>query len=227
MPSLSVIIPARNAAAALPGTLASLEAGGDALVREVLVVDGGSSDGTAEVARRLGAALVACPPGRGIQLARGAQEAAGSWLLFLHADTRLGPGWAEAVGRFIADPAHERAAAYFRFALDDEAPAAQRLARIVAWRSRVLGLPYGDQGLLISRAFYDALGGFRPMTLMEDVDMVRRIGRGRLAALDCEAVTSAARYRRAGYVARPLRNLFCLCLYFAGISPRLIARIYG
>ena len=97
---------------------------------------------------------------------------------------------------------------------------------MVAWRCTTFSLPYGDQGLLIGRRFYHDIGGFAPIPLMEDVDIVRRIGRRRLVVLDVAAVASAERYRRGGYVARPLRNLTCLGLYFLGVPPRLIARIY-
>ncbi|MEQ8195811.1 MAG: glycosyl transferase family 2, partial [Rhodospirillales bacterium] len=87
-------------------------------------------------------------------------------------------------------------------------------------------LPYGDQGLLISRGFYDSLGGFKPLPLMEDVDLIRRIGRKRIDVLPVAAITSAERYRRGGYIARPLRNLFCLMLYFLGVVPEKIERFY-
>lgn len=222
---LSVVIPALDAAASLPATLAAL-APGQALIREIVVVDGGSCDATIEVARRGGARVIAAPRGRGVQLAAGANEAAGDWLLFLHADTRLGAGWERAAAAFIADPASRARAAYFRFRLDDDAPAARRLAQAVAWRCRVLGLPYGDQGMLLARELYRAVGGFRPLPLMEDVDFVRRIGR-RLVCLDAEAVTSAARYRRDVYLRRSLGNPACLALYGAGLPPRVIARLYG
>jgi hypothetical protein len=98
---------------------------------------------------------------------------------------------------------------------------------MVAWRCRALALPYGDQGLLIARSLYDAVGGFAAIPLMEDVDLVRRLGRRRLAPIAATAVASAHRYRSAGYLRRPLRNLFCLSLYFAGVPPRRIARLYG
>ena len=225
-PDLSIVVPALNAAAALPRTLRALAAPGLERRCEVLVVDGGSSDGTAAVAEAHGARVVVSPPGRGVQLAEGARRAGGRWLLFLHADTVPGEGWADTVSRYCADPGNRERAATFRFALDDAARAARRLEAIVAWRTAALGLPYGDQGLLISRALYDSLGGFRPLPLMEDVDFVRRIGRRRLDMLDVAAVTSAVRYRRSGYLRRSGRNLICLGLYFLGVPPGIIARVY-
>lgn len=220
---LSLILPTLNAAAGLPQVLAAARA---PIVGEVVVADGGSTDGTPVLAAALGARVVAGRRGRGAQLAAGAAAARGDWLLFLHADTLLGAGWPAEAAAFIADSRNAERAACFRFRLDDAAAAARRLERLVAWRCRVLGLPYGDQGLLIARPFHDRLGGFRPLPLMEDVDMVRRIGRRRLTVLAADAVTSAARYRRDGYVLRPVRNLLLLSLYFAGLPPPLLERWY-
>ena len=225
-PDLSIVIPALNAAAALPGTLAALTALGPDRTCELLVVDGGSSDDTATVAEKHGARVVESAPGRGIQLSEGANQTRGRWLLFLHADTVPGEGWSGAVFRYCDDPANRERAATFRFAFDDTARAARRLEAIVAWRTKALGLPYGDQGLLISRGFYDSLGGFRPLPLMEDVDIVRRIGRRRLDVLDVAAVTSAVRYRQSGYLRRSGHNLLCLGLYFLGVPPGAIVRLY-
>jgi rSAM/selenodomain-associated transferase 2 len=225
--TLGIVIPTLNAARGLPATLAALaEAAAAGLVADLVVADGGSTDHSGEIGRRCGARVIATPRGRGGQLAAGARTVAGDWLLFLHADTVLEPGWAVAVAAFVRDPANRDRAAYFRFALDDAAPAARRLERLVAWRCRRLGLPYGDQGLLIARRRYQALGGFRPLPLMEDVDLVRRIGRRRLVALAPRAVTSAERYRRDGYLRRALRNLACLSLWRLGLPPRLIRRLY-
>ena len=194
---------------------------------EIVVADGGSVDDTPAVAAAAGAKLVAGARGRGSQLAAGAAAATREWLLFLHADCTPEPGWAEAVAVFIARPRAAERAGYFDLALDDHAAAARRLERVVAWRCRILALPYGDQGLLISRALYDAVGGFAPLPLMEDVDLARRLGRRRLARIDARCVASARRYRREGYWRRPLRNLLCLSLYFAGMPPERIARLYG
>ena len=214
-PEIDVVIPTLNAAATLGATLASLSAArADGLVRAVVVSDGGSTDRTVDVAAASGARIERGAPGRGRQLAAGARAARAPWLLFLHADTRLAAGWERAARVLMAgDGARGRAAA-FSFALDDPSVSARVLERLVALRARVAALPYGDQGLLISRTLYDEVGGYRPMPLMEDVDMARRVGARRLVVLPARAVTSAARYRRDGYVRRGARNLFCLALYF-------------
>ena len=227
MAPVSIVIPTLNAATCLRQSLPPLAAFGVLdLIREVILADGGSADETAEIAEAAGAALVRSEQGRGPQLAAGADAAQGDWLLFLHADTVLQPGWDDAVRDFIANPACACRAGYFRFALDDERLAARRIAWLANLRSRVPGLPYGDQGLLIARDFYNALGGFRPLPLMEDVDLVRRIGRRRLVMLDATAVTSAARYRRDGFWLRPLRNQFCQLLWLLGVPVSIILRIY-
>lgn len=220
---LTAIVPALNAEGVIGGAVARLR---DAGVGRIVVVDGDSRDATAARAELAGARVVVAPRGRGPQLAAGAAAAGDGWLLFLHADTRLADGWAAEAARFIEDPDHGAMAAVFRFALDDDATAARRLERLVAWRTRWLALPYGDQGLLIHSDLYRALGGFRPIPIMEDVDLIRRLGRHRLRRLDSAAVTSAARYRR-GYARRMARNLLCLALYFAGVPPRVIRKIYG
>lgn len=215
------MIPTRNAAATLPAALAAL--GGSP--REVVVADCGSADGTAVIAAELGARVVAAPEGRGTQLAAGVAAAEMPWLLLLHADTVLSPDWAAAVAAFTAAPDAARVAGYFRFRLDDEAPAARRLERAVAWRCRWLGLPYGDQGLLIHRGLLGRLGGVPQEPIMEDVALVRRLGRGRIREIGAEAVTSAEKYRREGYLRRSARHLGLLSLWFLGLPPRRIARL--
>lgn len=226
---VTVIIPALNAGPLLPETLKALKSPRkEGLPPDLIVVDGGSEDATVQVARESGARVVAASRrGRGAQLAEGAASAEREWLLFLHADTRLADGWAAEAASFIADPVNRERAGVFRFALASPDPRARRVERLVAWRCRRLGLPYGDQGLLIHRDLYAKVGGFRPLPLMEDVSLVRRIGRRRLHFFRTQAVTSAARYERGGYVRRPARNITLLILYFLGIPPRWLARLYG
>ena len=224
LPSLSIVIPALDAAAELPVCLASLE---EAKPGEIILIDGGSADGTVALAESRGVQVIACPRGRGLQLRTGGEAARGEWLLFLHADTHLATGWGREVAAFMAKPGNRARAAVFRFALDDPSQQARRVERLANWRARRLGLPYGDQGLLLSRDFYRDLGGFKPLPLMEDVELVRRIGRRRLAFLDSQAATSAERYRRGGWWGRPARNVCLLGAYFLGCPPRLLARLYG
>lgn len=222
---VSVVIPVLNGAHTLPACLAALAAC-DSTV-EIVLADGGSRDESTAIGLRYGAKIAVSPPGRGTQLAHGATVAAGEILVFLHADTILAPDWRDAVARYAVDPANRERAGYFRPKLDDADPRARRIERLANWRARALGLPYGDQGLVIARRFYESLGGYRPLPLMEDVDLVRRIGRARLVALDADATTSAARYRRDGWALRPLRNLFCLSLYFLGVPPRALLPLYA
>ncbi len=224
---LSIIIPTLNAAAQLPETIARLSSPVPGLTIEVAVSDGGSNDQTVKVAEAAGAKTIIARRGRGVQLIAGACAATGDWFLFLHADTRLGEGWALAAANFMTEQGNRDRAGYFVFALDDPGRAARRLERIVAWRSDLFGLPYGDQGLLISRNLYRRIGGYRDWPLFEDVDLARRIGRSRLTGLAIPAVTSAARYRKSGYLARSARNLCCLALYFLHVPPHWIAKLYG
>jgi len=214
---ISAVIPTLNAAATLPRTLAALGA-----IDEIIVADGGSDDGTPEIA---GITAVTAPRGRGNQLAAGVAAAKFEWLLLLHADTYLTDGWRDEAESHIRDNPDK--AAYFRFALDTADPRARRLERLVAWRCRVLALPYGDQGLLIHRDMLRRAGGLRPLPLMEDVDLVKRLGRNRLVGLNARAVTSAAKWARDGWYRRSCRNLLCLSLWYLGVPPARIARIYG
>ena len=216
---VSVVIPVLNAAAALPETLHTLVG-----AAEIVVVDAGSQDGTADIARAHHARVLTAPRGRGGQIAAGVAIARHEWLLILHADTRLAAGWRQAALRHME--CGPNCAGYFKFALNSDDPRARRLERMVAWRCRRFALPYGDQGLLIHRDLLVKVGGMRPLPLMEDVDLVRRLGRARLSMLDATATTSAVKWEREGWTLRSTRNLLCLSLWFAGVPPRAIARFY-
>lgn len=229
---ISVVIPTLNSEDRLVETLAGLiSATMSGVLREVIVADGGSVDRTYEIAEDAGARWVACDrPNRGAQLQAGADVARSSWLLFLHADTVLQPGWEHEAQRFMDDVANKerpQSAGVFQFRLDDEGVAPRAVETAVRWRTRLLKFPYGDQGLLIPRTLFDSVDGYRPLQLMEDVDLVRRIGRSRIHVFQSHAITSAARYRQNGYLRRIGRNQMCLALYYLNVSPDRLVRFYG
>jgi glycosyltransferase involved in cell wall biosynthesis len=190
---ISVVIPTFNAQALLPRSFDSLiGATLRGLVKEVIVADGGSGDDTLTIADAAGCRVVTAKNDRGAQLAAGALAARGDWLLFLHPETALEAGWENEAETFMARTTLERPrAATFRFALDDFEPSARRREFLVALRSHLFALPYGDQGLLIPRRLYQKLGGYRTGT-MADADLVRRIGRRRLVPLRARALNSDA-----------------------------------
>ena len=219
---LSVIVPTYNAAAELPTLLGGLMEGIEAgLIRELIVSDGGSTDATAQIADEVGALWCAGPASRGGQLRRGAEFAQGDWLLFLHADTGLPAGWTGAVLAQMGDGRP----GYFRLAFDAGGAAPRIVANWANLRSRWAHLPYGDQGLLISRGEYDAVGGFDDIPLMEDVAIARRLGR-RLCMMPMTIKTGAGRYLRDGWVRRGARNLWLLARYLGGASPEDLQRRY-
>lgn len=209
--------------AALGGLLADVR--GLAIAHEVIVADGGSSDATVAVARAAGARVVTCAASRGRQLAAGAAAARGTWLLFLHADARLDARAGAALAAAMAAPA---AAAYaFRLRIDARRPA----YRVLEWganaRSRLAQLPFGDQGLLLPRALYDAAGGFQAVPIMEDVLLVRRLVRlAPVRLLPASVTVSARRWEREGPARRTVHNWRLLFALWRGASPHHLAERY-
>ncbi len=227
---ISVVIPTLNAEAGLASAMTALvTATVEGLVREVIVVDGGSQDRTLDIAEQAGATILRSEPSRGRQLKTGADAARFPWLLFLHADTVLETGWERDAAAFMERVdlgKRPLSAAAFRFTLDDLGLKPRLIESGVAARCAVFRLAYGDQGLLIPRRLYSEVGGYRDVPLMEDVDLARRLGRRRLVMLRPRAVTSAVRYQRDGYVYRTVRNLACLSLFFLRVPATVIARLY-
>jgi len=221
---ISIIIPTLNAGAALATCAGSLmEAVEAGLVRELIISDGGSTDETRVIAEGLGAVLLEGPAARGGQIARGVEVASGTWLLILHADSVLAPGWSADAEAFMTR-SPERAG-YFRLRFDVGGPAAAWIAGWARFRARVFSLPYGDQGLLVARDLLCSVGGVPDLPLMEDVALARRLS-GRFTPLSTEITTSAERYLQDGWFRRGARNLGLLARYFGGADPADLADRY-
>lgn len=222
---ISIVIPTLNAGADLPATLQSLvPALTSGLVHELVFSDGGSADDTLDIADQMGAVVVTGPAGRGGQLARGVAASRGAWVLVLHADTQLTGDWTRALIRHMSGDGAQAGYFALRFRASGLWPA--WVAAWANWRARVFGLPYGDQGLFLSRTLYDAVGGYPDIPLMEDVALARAL-RGKLVALDGVAETSAVRYQNEGWARRGARNLWTLIRYLGGTSPQRLAQSYA
>lgn len=222
-PALSVVVPCLNEAERLPRTLDRIQAEGDGC--EVVVVDGGSRDGTREVALgRVGVRLVDAPRSRGVQLNAGAAAARGETLFFLHADTLPPLGFARRIRNALARPG----AVAGSFCLGFDAPGAW--LRLYASCSRFNHplFTYGDQGLFLRRSTFQEIGGFAPIPLLEDVEIQRRLRRrGRFVKVRMPAVTSARRFQTVGALRQQAVNALLLLAYRVGESPGALARLYA
>jgi rSAM/selenodomain-associated transferase 2 len=218
--TLSVIIPALNEAENIG---AVVEAALRASPHEVIVVDGGSTDATAELAAQAGAIVLASLPGRGRQQRLGAEHAQGEALLFLHADTRLSENYPDVVAQVLSRP--DVAGGAFRFKLDESGLGLGWIERLVAWRCSLFELPYGDQAIFVRADVLQRIGGCPALPIMEDYELVRKLKRvGRIEVSAEPAVTSARRWRKLGALRAALTNIGCLAAYKLGVSAETISR---
>jgi rSAM/selenodomain-associated transferase 2 len=218
---IAVVIPALDEEDRIAHAIESARAPGV----EIIVADGGSRDATCERAVAAGARVVAAAPGRARQLAAGARATEADAVLFLHADTHLPAGWADAVRRALADPAVVGGAFAFRFAEPGLA------LRLVEWgvhaRLALAGLPFGDQALFARQSALAAIGGVPQAEIMEDLDLVRALRRrGRLALLALPATTSARRYLERGVLRTVAKNTLALLGWTLGLDRARIAAWY-
>lgn len=212
---ISVVIPCLNEAKRLPAAVASARQG-DGL--EIIVVDGRSQDGTDEIARELGCTVLCTSPGRGPQLRAGVERSNGEYVIFLHADTRLLPGWDEEVRRISNLPGVSAGA--FSFKLDAPGAGLRLIEIMVHLRSRFAQLPYGDQAIFLKTANLAAMGGLPDLMLMEDVELVRRArGLGRIAISPLPALSSARSWRKRGIWRNTLHNWHTFTRYSLMKTP--------
>ena len=226
MAGLSVVIPTLEEAGRLPLLLADLRRWPGCL--EIVVVDGGSQDRSALTARLAGATVLhAKRPGRGQQLRLGVEHSRGDWVLVLHADTRIPAIWTERVRCVMTMDGATRQAWSFDFRVDARRPMLRWLEWAVRVRSCWLQRPYGDQGLLIHRKLYEAVGGYRPLALMEDLDLIERLGAiTTIRSLGCPLVTSARRWDQRNVLKQGWRNARLRRLWRRGATPEQLMKIY-
>ena len=219
---LSVVIPVLNEAPHIGAAIQSARSAGDC---EVIVVDGGSTDGTPEAAAEADQ-VISAPRGRGTQQNAGAAAACGDTLLFLHADCRLPPGCADSIARVQADP--RCIGGCFRQAIDAVGARYRLLESGNAWRVRLLGWAYGDQGIFVRRSVFESLGGFPDVPLMEDLYFMKRLKRrGRFALLPDRLQVSARRWQRHGVIGQTLRNWRLITLAHCGVPLDSLAASYA
>ncbi len=193
---------------------------------ELIVVDGGPEGETIAVIRDAAVKTIRSGKGRGLQLNQGARAATGGGLLFLHADTRLPPTSLERIGEILGNKAFVGGAFDLRIASPRRG--FRVIEQVANWRSRLTRIPYGDQAIFIRAACFKALGGFREIPIMEDVDLMRRIkqNRGRIVILREPVLTSARRWEQEGMVYGTFRNWLLILLYLCGVAPERLARFY-
>ena len=220
--SLSVIIPTLNEADQISQSLAALPRTPEI---EILVTDGGSSDGTQELVRAAGLDAIQAPSCRAVQMNLAAEQARGEVLLFLHADTILPVGFQSWIEQALAHP--DVVLGAFELAIAGPGAGLRGIERFANWRSRLLSKPYGDQALFLRWETFFELGGFRPIPIMEDYELVLRAGRlGKVKIMSAAVQTSARRWRRMGIVRTTLMNWIMVAGFHLGVSPARLARWY-
>lgn len=225
---VSVVIPTVNERKGLAETVARLRLTAGRGDIEIVVADGGSTDGTTEIARRVADKLVASPArGRAVQMHQGALAADGDLLLFLHADTRLPGGWLGALLDAWSSKPRPGATAY-RLDFESAKPIYRVIATLGHWRSRKTGVPHGDQAVACRREDYLRVGGFPPVSLMEEYFLLPKLARlGPVVVMEEAVLTSVRRYERNGPVFNALRNAAIIALFKAGVSPERLRRLYS
>ena len=221
-PDISVIIPVLNDAEALDLALGSTQ---DYTGVECIVVDGGSSDESAEVAQSRGVKVLHSPPGRARQMNAGAEVAEGRFLLFLHADTRLSEGFDGHVRRILTGSGV--AAGAFQLQIDAPSARLRLIEKAANWRSRYLQMPYGDQAIFLRKELFREMGGFPDLPIMEDFQLIRRLqGEGRIVIAPAAVVTSGRRWKKLGALRTTLLNQLMILGFYLGLEPARLARWY-
>jgi rSAM/selenodomain-associated transferase 2/rSAM/selenodomain-associated transferase 1 len=219
---ISIVVPALNEAENLRSTVAGI---GRNHHIEIILADGGSTDGTVRIAESLGVKVVNSSPPKAKQMNEGAMRAAGDILLFLHADTRLPADFAFHVRKCLRRPGVVAGA--FELGISADMPALRLIERLANWRSRRLNLPYGDQAIFVLSALFHRLGGFPEIPIMEDFEFVRQLRKkGDIAIIPVPVATSPRRWKNLGVLKTTLINQLAVAMFYAQVPPKTIARWY-
>ena len=223
---ISVIIPVLNEASRMNSLVDHLYGGGFGGKHEIIVVDGDSDGGTINAIRHNEVTSIVAPKGRSRQMNAGAAVASGDILLFLHADTRLPENTPQKISSVMGQGRYVAGA--FDLGIDSSSLAIKIIARASALRSRLTRIPYGDQAIFIARDYFQKIGCFKDIPLMEDVELMRRIKRigDKICIFRDRVSTSPRRWEQEGVVYCSLRNVIILSLYYMGVSPDKLARYY-
>ncbi|WP_414567537.1 TIGR04283 family arsenosugar biosynthesis glycosyltransferase [Nostoc sp. CCY 9925] len=215
---ISIIIPTLNEAANIKEAIATTQA---RINIEFIVVDGGSSDDSVEIAQSLGVKVISSSAGRAVQMNAGAVAASGEILLFLHADTRLPAGFDEMICTALQQPGIVAGA--FNLRIDASLLSLRWVELGVKWRSHFCQMPYGDQAIFLTKALFQQIGGFAELPIMEDFELMRRLkAMGRIAIISTPVVTSARRWLQKGVFKTTLLNQIVIIAYLLGVSPERI-----
>jgi rSAM/selenodomain-associated transferase 2 len=219
---ISIIIPTLNEAENLASAIASARSDSTA---EIIVVDGGSSDATAQIAASSGAKFYVVSKGRAKQMNAGAAIAKGDALLFLHADTRLPADFDVHVSRVLNEPGVVAGA--FELSLNGPERGLRFIERMVKWRSKVLQMPYGDQAIFLRADLFREAGGFPDIPIMEDFELMLLLRKkGRVCICPAQVITSARRWHSIGVLKTTIINQSIIIAYSLGVPPSRIARWY-
>lgn len=222
---ISVIIPVLNEAATIAESLAHVQHAAGATAIEMVVVDGGSQDGTRDRVAAVGITVLTAPVGRAHQMNAGAARATGNILLFLHADTCLPLGFPVLVNQALSPEGIVAGA--FALSIDGDLPGLRWVERFANWRSRVLHMPYGDQAIFLRAEQFHAVGGFPQQPIMEDYELIRRLRRcGQIAIVPQPVITSSRRWQKLGVLQTTLINQAIVAAYRLGVSPQRLAQWY-
>lgn len=225
-PVLSVIIPVLREGAVINDVISHLKTLEEELPTEVIVADGAPAGDTLSAIAGEGVKKIRCAPGRGAQMNAGAAEASGEILLFLHADTKLPAGAGRRIAALCDDPAIAGGA--FDLLIDSPRPVFRVIEKAASLRSRATRIPYGDQAVFIKAGVFHSIGGFRPLAIMEDIDLMQRLKRrgNRIRFADAAVRTSPRRWEKEGVLYTTLRNWLLSTFFYLGASPDRLKRYY-